>query len=38
MLREKRVAREVSLGGTWEYAGTNRTSSKVKRFTNQAHG
>jgi len=29
MLREKRVEREVSLGRTWEYAGTNNTSSKV---------
>src|SRR5665647_455763 len=29
MLREKRVAREVSLGRTWENAGTNNMSSKV---------
>src|SRR5512139_1152886 len=29
ILREKRVARVVSLGRTWEYAGTNNTSSKV---------
>src|SRR3989338_4296952 len=29
MLREKRVARLVSLGRTWENAGTNNTSSKV---------
>src|SRR6478736_3295231 len=29
MLRERRVAREVSLGRTWENAGTNKTSSKV---------
>ena len=29
MLREKRVASEVSRGRTWEKAGTNNTSSKV---------
>src|SRR3569832_1171204 len=29
ILREKRVAREVSLGRTWENAGTSNTSSKV---------
>ncbi len=32
MLRVKRVTREVSLGRTWEYAGTNNTSSKVSAF------
>src|SRR5574341_1557330 len=29
MLRERRVERLVSRGNTWEYAGTNKTSSKV---------
>src|SRR6185369_13350034 len=29
MFRESRVAREVSLGRTWENAGTSNTSSKV---------
>src|ERR1700712_3694032 len=32
MFREKRVAREVSLGRTWENAGTSNTSSKVSAF------
>ncbi len=32
MSRVKRVEREVSLGRTWEYAGTSNTSSKVSAF------
>src|SRR4051812_17552674 len=32
MLRDRRVASEVSLGRTWENAGTNNTSSKVSAF------
>ncbi|OIQ63674.1 hypothetical protein GALL_547840 [mine drainage metagenome] len=32
ILRVRRVARLVSLGNTWEYAGTNSTSSKVSAF------
>ena len=32
MFRESRVAREVSLGRTWENAGTSNTSSKVSAF------
>src|SRR5690606_4973769 len=32
ILRENWVEREVSLGRTWEYAGTSNTSSKVSAF------
>jgi membrane protein involved in colicin uptake len=38
MLRENWVAREVSLGRTWENAGTNNTSSKVSALPRRRMG
>ena len=38
MLRENWVAREVSLGRTWEYAGTSRHVVESERFAEEAHG
>src|SRR5438093_7344584 len=38
MLRDRRVARLVSRGRTWEYAGTNNTSSKVSALPRRRMG